>query len=153
LHHLQLVMIKHACPVWFWCVHVCVIDSEARTLDTIASAPCHMHQRFLPQRVSNTAPNCRRFGNVTSCDIIRDYKTGDSLCYGFIGYDNDAACEAAYFKMNNVLIDDRWAVQQQGLVGLWRSKRLFACSCLQLCRGRVSVQSKVCSVCILWQSS
>ncbi|KAF6254558.1 peptidylprolyl isomerase-like protein [Scenedesmus sp. NREL 46B-D3] len=48
-----------------------------------------------------------RFGNVTSCDIIRDFKTGDSLCYGFIGYDNDAACEAAYFKMNNVLIDDR----------------------------------------------
>lgn len=45
---------------------------------------------------------------MTSCDIIRDYKTGDSLCYGFIGYDNDAACEAAYFKMNNVLIDDRW---------------------------------------------
>jgi peptidyl-prolyl cis-trans isomerase-like 4 len=44
---------------------------------------------------------------VTSCDIIRDHKTGDSLCYAFIGYDNDQACEAAYFKMNNVLIDDR----------------------------------------------
>eukprot|EP00879_Flechtneria_rotunda_P027801 GHRR01029801.1.p1 GENE.GHRR01029801.1~~GHRR01029801.1.p1 ORF type:complete len:544 (+),score=208.73 GHRR01029801.1:463-2094(+) len=48
-----------------------------------------------------------RFGNVTSCDIIKDYKTGDSLCYAFIGYDNDTACEAAYFKMNNVLVDDR----------------------------------------------
>eukprot|EP00878_Enallax_costatus_P005171 GHUV01005434.1.p1 GENE.GHUV01005434.1~~GHUV01005434.1.p1 ORF type:complete len:492 (+),score=89.17 GHUV01005434.1:32-1477(+) len=48
-----------------------------------------------------------RFGNVTSCDIIRDYKTGDSLCYAFIGYDSDQSCEAAYFKMNNVLIDDR----------------------------------------------
>jgi peptidyl-prolyl cis-trans isomerase-like 4 len=48
---------------------------------------------------------------VTSCDIIRDFKTGDSLCYGFIGYDNDAACEAAYFKMNNVLIDDRCVLE------------------------------------------
>ena len=28
-----------------------------------------------------------RFGHVTSCDIIRDYKTGDSLNYGFIGFD------------------------------------------------------------------
>lgn len=51
---------------------------------------------------------CRRFGNVTSCDIIKDHKTGDSLCYAFIGYDNDQSCEAAYFKMNNVLIDDRY---------------------------------------------
>jgi peptidyl-prolyl cis-trans isomerase-like 4 len=50
---------------------------------------------------------CCRFGNVTSCDIIRDVKTGESLQYAFIGFDNDAACEEAYFKMNNVLIDDR----------------------------------------------
>lgn len=49
----------------------------------------------------------RRYGKVTSCDIIRDFKTGDSLCYAFIGFDTDEACEAAYFKMNNVLIDDR----------------------------------------------
>ncbi|KAL6759755.1 cyclophilin-like domain-containing protein [Haematococcus lacustris] len=48
-----------------------------------------------------------RFGVVTDCDIIRDYKTGDSLCYGFIGFDSEASCEEAYFKMNNVLIDDR----------------------------------------------
>lgn len=25
----------------------------------------------------------------------------------FIGFDNDPSCEEAYFKMNNVLIDDR----------------------------------------------
>ena len=48
-----------------------------------------------------------RFGRVTACDIIRDWKTGDSLCYGFIGFDSEAASEEAYFKMNNVLIDDR----------------------------------------------
>jgi RNA recognition motif-containing protein len=32
---------------------------------------------------------------------------GDSLCYAFLGFDNDKSCEEAYFKMNNVLIDDR----------------------------------------------
>jgi hypothetical protein len=44
---------------------------------------------------------------VTACDIIRDFKTGDSLCYAFIGFDSDDACANAYFKMNNVSIDDR----------------------------------------------
>lgn len=48
-----------------------------------------------------------RFGVVTACDIIRDWKTGDSLCYAFLGFDSERACEEAYFKMNNVLIDDR----------------------------------------------
>jgi len=48
-----------------------------------------------------------RFGTLTSCDIIRDWKTGDSLNYGFIGFDTKEASEEAYFKMNNVLIDDR----------------------------------------------
>lgn len=48
-----------------------------------------------------------RFGTVTSCDIIRDYKTGDSLNYAFLGFDSERACEEAYFKMNNCLIDDR----------------------------------------------
>ena len=48
-----------------------------------------------------------RFGNITSCDIIKDKKTGDSLCYAFLGYDNDKSCEDAFDKMNNVLIDDR----------------------------------------------
>jgi hypothetical protein len=45
-----------------------------------------------------------RFGTITSCDIIRDWKTGDSLCYAFLGFDNDQSCEEAYFKMNNVLV-------------------------------------------------
>jgi len=48
-----------------------------------------------------------RFGNVLSCDIIRDWKTGESLCYGFISFESESACEQAYFKMNNVLVDDR----------------------------------------------
>ncbi|KAJ0980785.1 hypothetical protein J5N97_009040 [Dioscorea zingiberensis] len=48
-----------------------------------------------------------RFGTVTSADIIRDYKTGDSLCYAFIEFETKDACERAYFKMDNTLIDDR----------------------------------------------
>ncbi|CAG8613160.1 7767_t:CDS:2 [Ambispora gerdemannii] len=48
-----------------------------------------------------------RFGTINTCEIIRDKKTGDSLCYAFIEFDNQEDCETAYFKMNNVLIDDR----------------------------------------------
>ncbi|KAL8135451.1 peptidyl-prolyl cis-trans isomerase CYP59-like [Apium graveolens] len=48
-----------------------------------------------------------RFGTVTSADIIRDFKTGDSLCYAFIEFEDTEACNQAYFKMDNALIDDR----------------------------------------------
>eukprot|EP00058_Branchiostoma_floridae_P014408 XP_002599896.1 hypothetical protein BRAFLDRAFT_278443 [Branchiostoma floridae] len=39
--------------------------------------------------------------------VIRDQKTGDSLCYAFVEFEKPEACEEAYFKMDNVLIDDR----------------------------------------------
>lgn len=48
-----------------------------------------------------------RFGKINSCEVIRDKKTGDSLQYAFIEFDNKKSCEDAYFKMDNVLIDDR----------------------------------------------
>ena len=48
-----------------------------------------------------------RFGKVVSCEVIRDKKTGDSLQYAFVEFDCKEACERAYFKMDNVLIDDR----------------------------------------------
>ncbi|KEY72170.1 hypothetical protein S7711_00178 [Stachybotrys chartarum IBT 7711] len=48
-----------------------------------------------------------RFGKILSCEVIRDGKTGDSLQYAFIEYEDKASCEAAYFKMQGVLIDDR----------------------------------------------
>ncbi|KAI4365716.1 hypothetical protein MLD38_021680 [Melastoma candidum] len=48
-----------------------------------------------------------RFGTVVSADIIRDFKTGDSLCYAFIEFETKESCEMAYFKMDNALIDDR----------------------------------------------
>jgi len=48
-----------------------------------------------------------RFGKVVCCEVIRDKKTGDSLQYAFVEFDNQESCEQAYFKMDNVLIDDR----------------------------------------------
>lgn len=48
-----------------------------------------------------------RFGTVISAEVIRDFKTGDSLCYSFIEFEDKEACEQAYFKMDNALIDDR----------------------------------------------
>ena len=48
-----------------------------------------------------------RFGTILSCEVIRDKKTGDSLNYAFIEYDQREEAERAYFKMDNVLVDDR----------------------------------------------
>ncbi|CAN0891527.1 Peptidyl-prolyl cis-trans isomerase CYP59 [Linum grandiflorum] len=47
------------------------------------------------------------FGTVTAADIIRDYKTGNSLCYAFIEFENEKDCVRAHKEMNNTLIDDR----------------------------------------------
>lgn len=48
-----------------------------------------------------------RFGKIESCEVIKDRKTGDSLQYAFIEFEKEEDCEQAYFKMDNVLIDDR----------------------------------------------
>ncbi|XP_059169872.1 peptidyl-prolyl cis-trans isomerase sig-7-like [Physella acuta] len=48
-----------------------------------------------------------RFGQIVSCEVIKDSKTGESLQYAFIEFGNEEDCEKAYFKMDNVLIDDR----------------------------------------------
>ncbi|XP_065124926.1 peptidyl-prolyl cis-trans isomerase-like 4 [Paramisgurnus dabryanus] len=48
-----------------------------------------------------------RFGPIKCCEIIRDWKTEESLCYAFIEFEKEEDCEKAFFKMDNVLIDDR----------------------------------------------
>ncbi len=48
-----------------------------------------------------------RFGRIKNCDIIRDFKTGESLQYAFIEYFDEESCNKAYVSMQNVLIDDR----------------------------------------------
>merc|ERR1719181_210925 len=64
-------------------------------------------------------------GKVVCCDIIRDWKTGESLNYGFIGFESTAACERAYFKMNNIIIDDRRIKVDfsQSVSNLWKHLR------------------------------
>jgi len=47
-----------------------------------------------------------RFGQILSCEVIRDKRNGDSLQYAFIEYKDKPDAERAYFKMQNVLIDD-----------------------------------------------
>ena len=47
-----------------------------------------------------------RFGKILSCEVIRDKRTGESLQYAFIEFENQKDCEQAYFKMQGVLIDD-----------------------------------------------
>ena len=48
-----------------------------------------------------------RFGTIVSCEVIKDHKTSDSLQYAFIEFEREEDCINAYFKMDNVLIDDR----------------------------------------------
>ncbi|KAL3114209.1 hypothetical protein niasHT_014053 [Heterodera trifolii] len=48
-----------------------------------------------------------RFGEILSCEVICDRRTAASLQYAFIEFEKPEQCEAAYLKMDNVLIDDR----------------------------------------------
>ncbi len=48
-----------------------------------------------------------RFDPHAKAEIIRDQETGDSLQYAFVEFDTEKACNEAYFKMNNALVDDR----------------------------------------------
>ncbi|KAF2429469.1 cyclophilin-like protein [Tothia fuscella] len=47
-----------------------------------------------------------RFGQILSCEVVRDKRTNDSLQYAFIEFENQKDCEMAYQKMQDVLIDD-----------------------------------------------
>ena len=46
-------------------------------------------------------------GKIVDCTIIRDWKTGDSLQYAFIEYENKQSCEEAFLNKNAILIDER----------------------------------------------
>ncbi|KAK1756684.1 cyclophilin-like domain-containing protein [Echria macrotheca] len=68
-----------------------------------------------------------RFGKILSCEVIRDRKTGDSLQYAFIEFEDKKSCEEAYYKMDSVLIDDRrihvdFSQSVSRLSDVWRSE-------------------------------
>ncbi|GMT28666.1 hypothetical protein PFISCL1PPCAC_19963, partial [Pristionchus fissidentatus] len=48
-----------------------------------------------------------RFGKIVCCEVVKDRRTKKSLQYAFIEFDTSEACEQAFVKMDNVLIDDR----------------------------------------------
>jgi len=48
-----------------------------------------------------------RFGAIKKCEIIRDFKTGDSLQYAFVEFEKEDSCNKAYVAMQNVVIDDK----------------------------------------------
>lgn len=62
-----------------------------------------------------------RFGAIKSCEIVRDWKTGDSLQYAFVIFENAKDCEEAYFKMHDCVIDDRriFVNFSQSVAKLW----------------------------------
>eukprot|EP00746_Dinoflagellata_sp_MGD_P167561 gnl/MRDRNA2_/MRDRNA2_98287_c0_seq1.p1 gnl/MRDRNA2_/MRDRNA2_98287_c0~~gnl/MRDRNA2_/MRDRNA2_98287_c0_seq1.p1 ORF type:complete len:427 (-),score=107.15 gnl/MRDRNA2_/MRDRNA2_98287_c0_seq1:41-1243(-) len=66
-----------------------------------------------------------RFGAIKSCHVVRDWKTGDSLQYAFIDFENKRSSEQAYFKMQDCLIDDRriWVNFSQSVAKEWNKFR------------------------------
>merc|ERR1740121_3423780 len=66
-----------------------------------------------------------RFGPIKSCEIVRDWKTGDSLQYAFVIFENIRDCENAYFKMHDCVIDDRriFVNFSQSVAKLWNKWR------------------------------
>jgi peptidyl-prolyl cis-trans isomerase-like 4 len=73
-----------------------------------------------------------RFGPIKSCQIVRDWKTGESLQYAFIEFEKVEDCERAYFKMNGVVIDERRVKVDfsQSVAKLWHNAK----------RGRVNLE-------------
>jgi peptidyl-prolyl cis-trans isomerase-like 4 len=48
-----------------------------------------------------------QFGKIISCEIVKDWKTLDSLQYAFIEFETKESAQEAYFKMHHCLVDDR----------------------------------------------
>lgn len=82
--------------------------------------------------------------NPLSCDIVRDWKTGQSLQYAFIEFETTAACEEAVLKMDNALIDERriHVNFSQSVAKSWHKYRYdkthkgFACSLIVIVLGK-----------------
>ncbi|XP_056173464.1 peptidyl-prolyl cis-trans isomerase CYP59-like [Syzygium oleosum] len=69
--------------------------------------------------------------DLDRADIIRDFKTGDSLCYAFIEFENKDSCE----QMDNALIDDRRIKVDfsQSVAKLWSQ---YKCKDSQAAKGK-----------------
>lgn len=69
-----------------------------------------------------------RFGEIRSCEVIRDSVSGESLQYAFIEFEKKQDCERAYLKMEGAIIDDRrihvdFSQSVSNLMGKWRGAK------------------------------
>ncbi|KAL3321165.1 Peptidyl-prolyl cis-trans isomerase-like 4 [Cichlidogyrus casuarinus] len=63
-----------------------------------------------------------RFGEIKSCEVIKDKRSGNSLQYAFIEFEEEKSCEQAFLKMENVVIDDRrYATSDRSFLVSWSS--------------------------------
>ncbi len=96
--------------------------------------PQHLAPRSRARSPPCRCPGCRsadlemifsRFGRVQSCEILKDSESGESLCYAFVEFATKQACEEAFFKMNNVMIDNRRIKVDfsQSVARLWAQSR------------------------------
>ena len=52
-----------------------------------------------------------RFGRIESCDIVRDWKTGDSLNFAFIAFEEEKSDSASLHAIfMNRLREGRWSL-------------------------------------------
>eukprot|EP01117_Protostelium_nocturnum_P018385 TRINITY_DN7677_c0_g1_i1.p1 TRINITY_DN7677_c0_g1~~TRINITY_DN7677_c0_g1_i1.p1 ORF type:complete len:448 (-),score=139.44 TRINITY_DN7677_c0_g1_i1:41-1384(-) len=78
-------------------------DADAKPPDNVLFV-CKLHPVTTEEDLETIFS---RFGPIKRCEVIKDRVTNESLSYAFIEYENHKDCEKAYFKMDNVLIDDR----------------------------------------------
>ncbi|EAY11786.1 hypothetical protein TVAG_106810 [Trichomonas vaginalis G3] len=78
-------------------------DADARPPDTTLFI-CKLHPRTTEDGLRIVFS---KFGTVTRVDLLKDKKTGQSLCYGFIEFSKAVEAENAYKKMQRAVIDNR----------------------------------------------
>ena len=65
-----------------------------------------------------------RFGAIQKCEIVRDWKTGDSLQYAFIEFEQAKSAEDAYFKVNSQTLESNFITVLQELSVKFRNLSL-----------------------------
>ena len=66
-----------------------------------------------------------RFGPIKRCEVVKDWKTGQSLQYAFVEFENVRDCEEAVLKMDGMLVDERRIRVDfsQSVAKLWKKYR------------------------------
>lgn len=78
-------------------------DAEVKPSETTLFV-CKLHKRTTEDGLKIIFS---RFGNVKSVDLIKDKKTGESLCYAFVDFEKKEEAENAFLKMRRTIIDGK----------------------------------------------